>query len=134
MLRFGGKMSDKAGEPIDAEIVVRNLVRQATQRFGDSTVPLGDSAWIEVNGIDVILNTVRSQVFSPDAFINLGIDPQQKSMLVVKSTNHFHAAFSPIASTIIYVSVDGPYPNNPVTNDYRYLSRDIWPRVQHPHD
>jgi microcystin degradation protein MlrC len=134
MLRFGGKMSDQAGEPIDAEVVVRNLVRQTTQSFGQSTVPLGDCAWIEVNGIDVILNTVRSQVFNPDLFTNLGIDPLQKKLLVVKSTNHFHDAFSRIASSIIYAAVDGPYPNDPVTNHYQHLSRDIWPRVDNPHD
>lgn len=133
-LRFGGKMSDKAGEPIDAEVLVRNLVRQATQSFGESVVPLGDCAWITVNGIDVILNTVRSQVFNPDVFSNLGIDPLQKSILVVKSTNHFYDAFSHIAFDIFYAAVDGPYPNNPISNDYRNLTRKIWPRTELPHD
>jgi len=133
-LRFGGKMSDKGGEPIDAEVRVRNLVRDATQSFGQSVVPLGDCAWIEVHGVDVILNTVRSQVFNPDIFSNLGIDVQSKSLLVVKSTNHFHAAFSAISKSIIYAAVDGPYPNNPITNDYKNLNRKIWPRVDNPHD
>jgi len=132
-LRFGGKMSDKGGEPIDADVRVRNLVRDATQSFGQSVVPLGDCAWIEVNGVDVILNTVRSQVFNPDIFSNLGIDVQSKSLLIVKSTNHFYAAFSPIAASVIYVAVDGPYPNNPVTNDYKNLNRKIWPRVEDPY-
>ncbi|MFK7889857.1 MAG: M81 family metallopeptidase [Granulosicoccus sp.] len=133
-LRFGAKMSDAAGDSIDAEVIVRNLVRQATQSFGQSTVPLGDSVWIEVNGIDVILNTIRSQVFSPDIFSNLGIDPQEKKILVVKSTNHFHAAFSRIAASIVYVAVDGPYPSDPLSNNYVHLSRTIWPRVGYPHD
>jgi microcystin degradation protein MlrC len=133
-LRFGGKMSDKAGEPIDAEVLVRTLVRQATQSFGESVVPLGDCALITVNGIVVILNTVRSQVFNPDFFSNLGIDPLKKSILVVKSTNHFHDAFSQITSDILYAAVDGPYPNNPISNEYRNLSRGIWPRVENPHD
>jgi len=132
-LRFGGKMSNKGGEPIDAEVRVRNLVRDATQSFGQSVVPLGDCAWIEVNGVDVILNTVRSQVFSPDIFANLGINPQAKSLLVVKSTNHFYAAFSKITSSILYASVDGPYPNDPITNDYKKLNREIWPRTEDPH-
>lgn len=134
VLRFGGKMSSKAGEPIDAEIVVREIVRSATQSFGQSTVPLGDSVWIEVNGVDVILNTVRSQVFNPDIFSNLGIDPWQKAILVVKSTNHFYDAFSPRASSIIYAAVRGPYPDDPITNNYKKLNRDIWPRVLNPHD
>lgn len=133
MLRFGGKMSDKAGEPIDAEVVVRNLVLDATQSFGKSIVPLGDSVWVTVDGIDVILNTVRSQVFNPNVFENLGIDPAGKRVLVIKSTNHFHDAFAPIAESILYAEVEGPYPSNPITNEYRKLSRPLWPRIENPH-
>lgn len=133
-LRFGGKMSSAGGEPIDAEVIVRKTQYAAIQSFGDSIVPLGASVWIEVNGIDVILNTVRSQVFNPDIFSNFGIDPKEKSILVVKSTNHFQEAFSHIASEILYVAIDGPYPNDPVTNNYKNLKRAIWPRVENPHN
>ncbi|NKB63898.1 MAG: microcystin LR degradation protein MlrC-like protein [Gammaproteobacteria bacterium] len=133
-LRFGGKTSDVGGDPVDATVTVCNIVTNATQRFGDSVVPLGDCVWILVGGIDVILNTVRSQVFSPDIFSNLGVDPLRKSLLVVKSTNHFYDAFSAIAHKIIYAEVDGPYPNNPKTNPYMNLERKIWPRVENPHE
>lgn len=133
-LRFGGKMSAGSGEPLDAEVIVRGTRAAALQSFGDSVVPLGASVWIEVGGIDVILNTVRSQVFNPDIFSNFGIDPKAKSVLAVKSTNHFQEAFSHIASEILYVAIDGPYPNNPVTNDYKHLTRAIWPRVENPHN
>lgn len=133
MLRFGGKMSANGGEPIDAEVVVRQVVSDATQRFGASVVPLGDSVRIELAGIQVILNTVRSQVFSPDVFTNLGIDPLAMHLLVVKSTNHFHAAFAPIAREILYAAVDGPYPSEPRNTPYRHLQRPLWPRVEHPH-
>ncbi|PWV98837.1 microcystin degradation protein MlrC [Hoeflea marina] len=133
-LRFGGKMSAGSGEPLDAGVIVRGTRAAALQSFGDSVVPLGASVWIEVGGIDVILNTVRSQVFNPDIFSNFGIDPLSKSVLVVKSTNHFQEAFSHIASEILYVAIDGPYPNNPVTNPYRHLTRAIWPRVEDPHN
>lgn len=133
-LRFGAKMSAAGGDPIDADVTVRNVVRDAVQSFGSSVVPLGDSVWIDVNGIDVILNTVRSQVFNPDIFSNLGIDPMTRNLLVVKSTNHFHDAFSRISDEILYAAVDGPYPNDPATNDYRNLTRAIWPRVDNPHD
>jgi microcystin degradation protein MlrC len=129
-LRFGAKMSAAGGEPIDSVVTVRNVVRNATQSFGQSIVPLGDSVWIEVDGIDVIINTVRSQVFNPDIFSNMGINPLEKSLLVVKSTNHFVAAFSEITPSILYAAVDGPYPNNPNTNHYQHLQREIWPRVE----
>jgi microcystin degradation protein MlrC len=132
-LRFGGKMSEFGGDPVDADIIVRRAKRNAVQSFGKSVVPLGDSVWIEIQGIDLILNSVRSQAFSPDIFSNLGIDPGSKDLLIVKSTNHFHDAFSRIASEILYVAVDGPYPNNPVTTDYKRLKRNIWPREEFPH-
>lgn len=133
-LRFGGKMSGNAGEPVDADVMIRKTVAGATQRFGTSIVPLGDSVWINVAGIQVVLSTVRSQVFSPDVFSNLGIDPLAMRILVVKSTNHFQDAFSRIASKIIYAAVEGPYPSDPATNDYRNLTRRIWPRTSNPHD
>ncbi len=133
-LRFGGKMSRAGGEPLDSKVAVRRILSEAVQRFGESIVPLGDSVWIVVGGIDVILNTVRSQAFHPDVFSNFGIDPGEKSMLVVKSTNHFHDAFSAIASKILYVAVDGLYPSNPATNGYLNLCRRVWPLHENPHD
>lgn len=132
-LRFGGKMSESGGEPLDKQVIVRRVVRDAVQSFGQSIVPLGDAVWVECEGLDIILNTVRSQVFSPDVFSNFGIDPTSKRLLVVKSTNHFHDAFSKISNDILYVSVDGPYPNKAELNDYQNLTRKIWPRVENPH-
>ena len=133
-LRFGAKLSALSGEPLDADVTIRRTIRDANQSFGQSVVPLGDSVWIDVNGIDVILNSVRSQVFNPDLFSNFGIDPTQKKILVVKSTNHFYDAFSKVSNDILYAAVDGPYPSDPKTNIYHNLTRDIWPRVVSPHD
>ena len=133
-LRFGGKTSADAGAPLDAEVQVIRLEREATQSFGDSIVPLGDCAVIGFDGVEVILNTNRAQVFEPDLFSNLGIDPTKRRLLIVKSTNHFHRGFQPIAPTILYANVEGPYPSNPATNGYRNLTRPIWPIVENPHD
>ena len=132
-LRFGAKLSEFAGEPLDADVIVRQTMREAVQSFGQSVVPLGDAVWIEVGGIDVILNSVRSQVFNPDAFSNFGIDLKKKKILVVKSTNHFYDAFSRISDDILYAAVDGPYPSQPETNAYHNLMRKIWPRIENPH-
>ena len=133
-LRFGGKMSKAGGNPIDAKVTVCRIIFDAVQSFGDSVVLLGDSVLINVEGIDVILNTVRSQVFNPDVFSNFGINPIDKEILVVKSTNHFHDAFSEIASEILYVAIDGLYPSNPTTNGYRNLNRQLWPLIKNPHE
>lgn len=133
-LRFGGKTSDAAGDPVDAEVLVRRVQKDAVQSFGTSVVPLGDCAVIEVQGIEVVLNSNRAQAFSPDLFANLGIDAAARKILVVKSTNHFHGAFAPIAAEILYAAVDGPYPNDPRKNAYTRLTRPLWPIVENPHE
>lgn len=133
-LRFGGKTSAHAGAPIDATITVLKVANDAVQSFGDSIVPLGDCAVINVNGIEVVLNSNRSQTFSPNLFTNLGIDVAAKQVVAVKSTNHFHGAFAPIAADIFYAAVNGPYPNDPTTTRYTRLTRPLWPIVEAPHE
>ncbi|SDP85427.1 Microcystin degradation protein MlrC, contains DUF1485 domain [Phyllobacterium sp. YR620] len=133
-LRFGGKAGPDGGAPIDARVTVVKAVAEGWQSFGKSRVTLGPAAVIRLEGtdIEVILNTNRTQTFEPDIFSNLGIDPMRKYMLLVKSTNHFHAGFEPVAAEIIYIDAGAPYPSNPRKTNYRKLAREIWPRVENP--
>ena len=82
----------------------------------------------------MILNTVRAQSYDPSLFTALGIAPLAQKILVIKSTNHFYAAFEPIAAEIIYCSAGRPYPNDPATNPYLKVRRDIWPIRRDPFD
>lgn len=138
-LRFGGKSAPLTGEPFDALVRVLRVEPGAEMRFGESVVPFGPAVRIALltddgaeTGIEVILNTVRAQSYDPSLFSVMGIDPQACKILVIKSTNHFYAAFQPIASRIIYCSAGKPYPNDPATNPYRLVRRDIWPRSDDP--
>ncbi len=133
-LRFGGKSSATAGEPIDAEVEVVRVVAEGWQSFGASRVTLGPAAVVRLagTGVEVILNTNRTQTFEPDVFSNLGIDPMGKDLLMVKSTNHFYAGFSKITAEIVYIDAGAPYPSNPRVTDYRRMVRPIWPRVEDP--
>ncbi|MBA8879976.1 M81 family metallopeptidase [Phyllobacterium myrsinacearum] len=133
-LRFGGKAGPDGGAPIDAQVEVLKAVQEGWQSFGKSRVTLGPAAVIRLEGtdIEVILNTNRTQTFEPDIFSNLGIEPASKDILLVKSTNHFHAGFEPVAAEIIYIDAGAPYPSNPKKTDYRKLTREIWPRVEMP--
>lgn len=132
-LRIGAKLAPRHGDPVDAVVTVKMVVPNAIQHFRDSVVPLGDSVAVEFDGIEVILNSNRAQSFEPDLFSNLGIDPLQKKMLVLKSANHFFGAFSRIASRIIYIDAGGPYPGDPRRVEYRKLKRPIWPLDADPH-
>jgi microcystin degradation protein MlrC len=135
-LRFGGKAGPDGGAPIDAEVEVIKATPESWQSFGASRVTLGPAALVRLVGttIDIILNTNRTQTFEPDIFSNLGLDPNTKAMLLVKSTNHFYAGFAPIAEEIIYIDAGAPYPSHPRETNYRKLAREIWPRAENPHN
>ncbi len=132
-LRFGAKSAPGTGNPIDGHVKVVKLVENAEMRFGESYAPFGDSALITMNGIEIILNSTRAQSFDPSLFSAMGIDPRTRKILVIKSTNHFYASFSRIASEIIYCSAGTPYPNNPARTPYRRAPKTIWPMVEDPH-
>lgn len=131
-LRFGAKSAPHTGNPIDQQVTVQRLVRDAQMRFGESYAPFGDAAWISFDGIDVILNSTRAQSFDPSLFSAMGIDPKSRKVLLIKSTNHFYDSFSKIASEIVYCSAGKPYPNTPATTPYRKARQDIWPMVANP--
>jgi len=126
-LRFGGKTAPSSGLPIDAEVTVTKLVRDATQDFAGSTVPLGDSAAIRMGGVEVVLISKRTQALGRDLFSSLGIDPAQRRIIVVKSTNHFHAAFGPIACKVLYADSGGSIPRDHRQVPYTRVQRPIWP-------
>jgi microcystin degradation protein MlrC len=132
-LRFGAKSAPGTGNPIDGRVTVIRLVRNAEMRFGESIAPFGDAAHIRLNGIDIILNSIRAQSYDPSLFSAMGIDPLSKKILVIKSTNHFYAAFSKIAAEILYCAAGTPYPNNPAKTPYLRVRRDIWPMIENPH-
>ena len=135
-LRFGGKAGPDGGAPIDALVDVVEARTESWQSFGQSRVTLGPVALVRLTGTrtDIILNTNRTQTFEPNIFSNLGLDPLRKAILLVKSTNHFHAGFAPIAEDIIYIDAGAPYPSHPRETKYRKLTRPIWPRVENPFD
>ena len=133
-LRFGAKSAPFTGQPIDKIVRVKRLNSNAEQTFGKSFVPMGASALIEFDGVQVILNSTRAQAFEPSLFENMGIDPSSQDILVIKSTNHFYAGFKEISDQIIYCDAGKPYPNRPKETNYKHAPKNIWPIIENPWD
>ncbi|MFZ5918409.1 MAG: M81 family metallopeptidase [Chloroflexota bacterium] len=135
-LRLGGKMGPMSGEPLDLRVTVSQVVPNAMQSFGQgpgkSISRLGDTAALRVNGIDVVVNSIRTQVYNPDVFSNLGIDPRAKRILVVKSMQHFYAGFGPIAAEIMYVTTPGALAFDFTSLVYHKADRRRWPLQEWP--
>jgi len=126
-LRFGGKIGPASGTPIDAMVTVTALARDCWQSFGPTQVPLGDCAAVRVGGVEIVLITNRTQALGLELFTNLGIDPCTRRLVVVKSTNHFMAAFGPIAKRVIYIDSDAPLARDYRKINYTRVQRPVWP-------
>ena len=126
-LRVGGKTCDLSGRPIDLEATVKRLVPDAQQTFGASRNALGNCAAIDADGIEIVLTSTRTQAFGRDLFTQFGIDLAAKKLIVVKSSQHFHAAFAPIAKAVLYLAAPGVLTADIASLPYRRIQRPIWP-------
>ncbi|MBO1074601.1 M81 family metallopeptidase [Roseomonas marmotae] len=133
LLRVGGKCGPASGDPVDLMVTVRKLDADFSQTgLSGGRANFGPSAWISADGIDIVLVTKRQQTFAPDAFTGLGITLEDKAVVVVKSTQHFHAAFAPVAREIRYVSAPGAIPPEFAEIPFTKRTRPYWPRVADP--
>jgi microcystin degradation protein MlrC len=117
-LRLGGKMGPASGDPLDLTVRVKALARDLVQRWPQgkgqfADVPCGDSALLDCGGVDVVVISLRHQAYGTELFTAFGVDPADYRLLVVKSINHFNAAFGPIASEIVYTSPPGTLVSDP---------------------
>jgi microcystin degradation protein MlrC len=131
-LRIGGKCGVSSGDPLDIHITIKGLADNVTQRFGLSPVELGSLAWVAGDGLDIVLATKRSQAFHPEGMTKVGLDPTTRKIVLAKSTQHFHAAFAPIAKKVLYAAPPGALAPDFATIPYTKLTRAYWPRVADP--
>jgi len=135
-VRLGGKLGPASGQPVDVRAKVLKLERDLTIQFGGArkgVSPIGDAAALQIEGVTVIANSKRSQCHSLDCFTKLGVDPSLKKIVVVKSMQHFHAAYAPIASEVVYVAAPGALVPDWSLLPYQKARKDQWPFVAQPH-
>ena len=134
-LRIGGKCGPDSGWPVDLTVTVNCILEGATQSFGDATMGMGTAVWLSSDaGIDLILNTARTQVFHPNGMTQLGIDPADYKGIAVKSTQHFYAGFAPIAWRIAYLACEGAIPPDFAAIPYARFTAPYWPRMDNPYE
>lgn len=131
-LRIGGKVSAMSGRPVDVEARVLKIIHDAKVTYGDGKMPMGDAVLLDAGGVHIVINTIRTQTFNPDAFTQFGIELRDYRTVVLKSAQHFHAGFAPVADRIIYAVAEGT--SSP---DFRALAlphagRPLWPQVANP--
>jgi len=131
-LRIGGKTAPTSGLPIDGNATILGLVKNGEQSFGSAKVKFGAGAGIRIGGIEVALIAHRTQALGTEIFSAVGIDLSTKRYVGVKSTNHFYAAYAPIAAKVLYCDGEGPSPLDARKYPFTKARRTIWPHAELP--
>jgi len=128
MLRIGGKVSPLSGDPIDLECTVKAVRLEHWQTgLSNTRAEMGDSAIVEANGVEILLSSLRNQAMGTDLFTGIGCDLAAKRIVVVKSSQHFHASYSKVASHVIYAAAPGAVTLDLRTLPYKKVRRPKWP-------
>jgi microcystin degradation protein MlrC len=126
-IRIGGKTSVLCGPPLDLDLTVKRVMENLSEVFAGLTWNTGPAAVVEGGGFELVLTTNRIQCFTPEAFRQAGIRPEDKSILVVKSSQHFRSAFEPLAGRILYAEPPGVLDTRLDTLPFRHVQRPRWP-------
>jgi microcystin degradation protein MlrC len=87
----------------------------------------GLSARLRVGGLDIVVISNNGQAIDLAQFTSLGIDPTRRATVVVKSMQHFRAAFEPIAREVVEVDTGALCTKTFKARPYRNVRRPIWP-------
>lgn len=104
---LGGKSNPRVGSPIIADAYVKSISDGIFSNKGTMSHGivnhLGTTCVLVIEGISIIVASERYQPWDPEVFRANGIDPTEASIIVLKSSIHYRAAFGQFASSMIPV-------------------------------
>ncbi len=120
---FTGQLSDP---PVQARFTVKAIsdgqcVLKGPMMTG-VTIHMGPSACLEIEGILVAVVSGKMQLLDRELLRTVGIHPEKMKIVVAKSSNHFRADFTPIASQVIVAKAPGPMAADPGDLPWKKLS------------
>jgi microcystin degradation protein MlrC len=131
-LRLGGKVDPTFGAPIEAAARVMHLSDGRFTIEGPMmrgvAVDMGPTATVRIGGVDVVVGSRRLQNYDRNFFRIGGIEPSERTVLAVKSMQHFRAAYGPIAGEIIVVDDGGGVTSSDLRKlTFHHVRRPVYP-------
>ncbi|MOA46355.1 hypothetical protein D3C78_1688550 [compost metagenome] len=93
-------------------------------------VDLGAVAGLRIGGVRVVVSASKAQMLDRNLFRVGGVQPEEMSILVVKSSVHFRADFQPIAHEVLVAKAPGPMQADPADLPWTRLQPGIRVRPQ----
>jgi microcystin degradation protein MlrC len=121
---LGGKLTP-GQQPYEATFTVEKLADGAFPATGPMgkgrMTDLGKMALLRIDDVRVVVSSVRTQALDQAYFRQVGIEPSDMKILVLKSSNHYRADFEPISSEIIQVAAPAAMIDDPAEIPYKNL-------------
>ncbi len=95
--------------------------------LGGITHSFGPTAVFRAGGIDILVVTLSGQMLDLQQVRAFGIEPARLRFLVVKSMQHFRAAFEPVAGRVIVCDSGALATPQAHLRPYRRVRRPVWP-------
>jgi microcystin degradation protein MlrC len=124
---LGGRLDPSSGDPIDAEAVVVALSNGRYELRGVGwQIDLGPSALLRIGSVEVVVTSGNQQVFDDGPFTIHGVDVRARSIVALKSANHFREYYRRIASLII-PSLGPGLSHQSASLPWERVRRPMWP-------
>jgi len=89
--------------------------------YAGAHMDLGPCALLEISGIRILVSSKASQAADQSMFRQLGVEPTEERLMVLKSSVHFRNDFQDIASAILIAAAPGPVYGNPADLNFENL-------------
>lgn len=132
-VRLGGKTDpQRGGTPIEADARVKAILEDASfvcegPMMAGQTLSLGPAALLTIGAADIIVASRRVQAADMAYVRCFGVAPTDYSAIILKSLQHFRAAYDKIADQVLLVNGGGILSPRLMDFSYANVRRPIWP-------
>jgi microcystin degradation protein MlrC len=127
-LSLGGKLTP-GQEPFNDTFLVKRLWQGDFMAngpmFNGVLTNLGKMANLQIGNVEIVVVSQRTQANDQSFFKQVGIEPSEMKILVLKSSNHYRADFEAISSAIILVEAPGAFFEDARKTPYQNLREGI---------
>ena len=131
-IQLGGKVDpDIGGGPLDLKV---QLLHKSDghyigtgQMIGGLPSCFGPTAVVQCDGIEILITSIAQQLLDLQQFKAFGISPESKSIVALKSMQHFRADFEPIAAEVIVCDSGALATPDYRRRNYQNVRRPIFP-------
>ena len=86
---------------------------------------VGSTVRLGLGGIQIVVSSGKAQMLDRNLFKMAGVIPEEKAVVVVKSSVHFRADFQPIAAAVLVAKAPGPMTADPADLPWQKLNPHI---------